>query len=49
MSKGKTMNVDTFIKAAKNGDLQEVKDYIDGGGDVNAQDKVRITLSSRFI
>jgi len=34
------MDVDTFLKSAKNGDLQVVKKYIDSGGDVNARDKV---------
>ena len=38
------MNVNnTFIKAARYGDLQKVKEYIDGGGDVNAEDKVSWT------
>ena len=37
------MDVDTFIEAARNGDLQKVKEYIDGGGDVNAEDKVSWT------
>ena len=34
------MDVDTFIKAAKNGDLQSVKEYIDGA---DAEDKVSWT------
>ena len=37
------MDVNTFIKAAENGDLQKVKEYIDGGDDVNAEDKVSWT------
>jgi hypothetical protein len=37
------MDVNTFIKAAKNGDLQKVKEYIDGGGYVDAEDKVSWT------
>jgi hypothetical protein len=31
------MNVDTFIKAAENGDLQKVKEY---RGDVDTKNKV---------
>ena len=31
------MDVNSFIKAAENGDLQSVKEYIDGGGDVDAK------------
>jgi hypothetical protein len=34
------MNVNTFIEAAENGDLQKVKDYIDGGRKVNATNEV---------
>ncbi len=34
------MDVNTFIKAAENGDLRSVKEYIDGGGDVNAMKEV---------
>ena len=37
---------DTFIKAATNGDLQKVKEYICGGGDVGVKDKVRFALRS---
>jgi len=34
------MNVNTFIRAAKNGDLQKVKEYIHGGGKVDAKNEV---------
>lgn len=37
---GETMDVVSFIKAAENGDLERVKEYIDGGGDVDAKKKV---------
>jgi hypothetical protein len=40
MAVGETMNVNTFIKAAENGDLQRVKEYIDGGGYVDAKKTV---------
>jgi len=29
------MDVDFFIKAARDGNLQKIKEYINGGGDVN--------------
>ncbi len=34
------MNVNTLIKAAENGDLQKVIEYIDGGGKVDAKNEV---------
>ena len=34
------MDVSTFIKAAESGDLQKVKEYIDGGGYVDAKKEV---------
>jgi hypothetical protein len=34
------MNVDNFIKAAENGELQKVKEYINGGGKVDAKYEV---------
>ena len=34
------MDVNTFIKAAENGDLQCVNKYIDGGGYVDAKKEV---------
>ena len=34
------MDVNNFIKAAEKGDLQRVKEYIDGGGYVNAKKEV---------
>ena len=37
---GETMDLVSFIKAAENGDLERVKEYIDGGGDVDAKKKV---------
>lgn len=34
------MDVSSFIKAAKDGDLRKVQTYIDGGGDVNVKNVV---------
>jgi hypothetical protein len=39
------MDVNTFIKAAESGDLQKVKEYIDGGGKVDAKNEVSRAIS----
>jgi len=34
------MNIDNFNRAAENGDLQKVKEYINGGGKVDVKNEV---------
>jgi len=42
------MDVNTLIKAAENGDLQKVKEYIDGGGNVDAKNEVSRANEERY-
>jgi hypothetical protein len=36
------MDVNTFIRAAENGELQKVKEYVNGGGKVDAKNIMMI-------